>query len=149
MIGFWKTIDDKTGKPQSIVGIYENEGKYYGRIVVTIDDNGNIQDTLDSPNKRAPGVVGNPYYAGLDIIWNLKKKGAEYRDGNIIDPEAGKVYGASLWRQGANLIVRGEILIFGRNQQWLPAAETVFPSRFAKPDLASLTPKIPQVKDDD
>jgi hypothetical protein len=33
VLGKWKTIDDETGQPKSIVEIYEKSGKIYGKIV--------------------------------------------------------------------------------------------------------------------
>jgi len=32
IVGKWKTIDDKTNEPKSIVQIYEKDGKYFGQI---------------------------------------------------------------------------------------------------------------------
>lgn len=147
VVGFWKTIDENSGKPQSVIGIYKHGDKYYGRIILTYDDEGNVQDTIYKPAKRAPGVVGHPYYAGLDIIWDLKDKNSTYSGGHIMDPQEGKIYDAKMWKDGNNLIVRGEILFFGRNQAWPPAAEHDFPAGFEKPDLSNLTPAIPEVID--
>lgn len=144
--GFWKSIDDKTGKPQIIVGIYPYQGKYYGRIIATYAPNGEIKDTMHEPRDRAPGVIGEPFYSGLDFIWGLQPSGNKYVNGKIMDPEKGKIYDAEVWRQGDNLIVRGKILFFGRNQAWPKAKESDFPSNFQKPDLSSFTPKIPQRK---
>lgn len=147
IVGFWKTIDDETGKPESIVGIYEYQGKYFGRIVATYDDNGNIEATMDRPKGRAPGVIGNPYYAGLDIIWNLENDGKRYTDGKILDPEHGRVYGAELWvNNNGDLVVRGKLLFFGRNQTWPAAQDSDFPPDFRKPDLTAFVPSIPRVK---
>lgn len=143
--GFWKTIDDKTGQPQSIVAIYPYQGKYFGRLIVTFDEKGNIEDTIDKATTKAPGVVGNPYYAGLDIIWDLKPEGGgKFTDGEILDPERGRVYGAEVWRKDNNLIVRGKVLFLGRNQTWPPAGEADFPPHFKKPDLQALVPVIPK-----
>ena len=33
ILGKWKTIDDESGKEKSIVEIYENDGKIYGKII--------------------------------------------------------------------------------------------------------------------
>ncbi len=143
--GFWKTVDEKTGSVESIVAIYEYQGQYYGRIVATYDENGNIKDTIYSPGERAPGVKGNPYYAGLDIIRGLKNTGARYTDGEIMDPEKGRIYGAELWVDYGNLIVRGKLLFFGRNQTWPPAQDSDFPAGFKKPDLTQIVPVIYQV----
>ncbi|MFK7923326.1 MAG: DUF2147 domain-containing protein, partial [Bacteroidia bacterium] len=32
-VGKWKTIDDETNKPKSIVEIYEKDGKLYGKVI--------------------------------------------------------------------------------------------------------------------
>lgn len=144
--GYWKTIDEKTQKPQSIIAIYEYQGKYYGRIVATYNDDGKFDDTIYEPKTRAPGIKGEPYYSGMDIIWNVKKVGHKYSDGHIVDPEKGRVYGVALWTQGDNLVVRGELFIFGRNQTWLPVHENEFSSVYKKPDTSQFVPVIPQVK---
>ncbi len=144
--GFWKTIDDKTGKPQSLIAIYSKDDKYYGRIVLTYNDDGSFGDDLYHPKDRAPGVIGNPFYAGMDIIWAMEKDGSKYKDGKIIDPQKGDVYDAEMWPNKGNLIVRGEILFLGENQTWLPAKESDFPPDFKKPDYNQFTPVKPSVK---
>lgn len=64
--------------------------------------------------------------------------------GYVVDPEKGKTYTAKLWKQGENLILRGEVLIFGRNVTWPPFPETSFTENFIKPDLSTFVPIIPQ-----
>jgi len=146
IIGFWKTVDDKTGKPRSLVAVYEYKGKYFGRLIATYKPNGAFHDSIYSPEERASGVVGEPYYSGLDFIYDLEKEGTRYTNGYILDPEEGRLYEAEVWREKNNLIVRGEILFFGKNQTWPIAVATDFPPGFVKPDLASLVPVIPQAK---
>ncbi|MBQ9759620.1 MAG: DUF2147 domain-containing protein [Opitutales bacterium] len=128
VIGFWTTIDDETKEAKSVVQIYEHKGKIYGRVV----------DVLKDKNATAK-LPGSPKIIGLDIIWNLKKDGDEYSGGKILDPQKGKVYGCEIWRDGENLIVRGKIAFFGRNQTWLP-------NKTFKGDGKPLTPEIP-IKD--
>lgn len=142
--GFWKTINEKTLKPESIIAIYPYGGQYYGRIILTYHEDGTVQDTIYNPIKRAPGVVGNPYYSGLDFMWGLKLQGEKYKSGNILDPLKGHIYGAEAWKKGDTLIVRGKFLIFGRNQNWPPAIETDFPVGFQKPNLMAFVPVIPK-----
>lgn len=36
-LGRWRTVDDKTGKPRSIVEIFEDNGKIYGRVVASLN----------------------------------------------------------------------------------------------------------------
>jgi uncharacterized protein (DUF2147 family) len=146
IVGFWKTVNEKTLKPECVIAIYRYQDQYYGRLILTYDETGAVQDTMYQPKKRAPGVVGNPYYAGMDIIWGLQLKGNKYLNGSILDPEKGKVYGAEAWTSGKNLIVRGKLFIFGRNQTWPPAQSSDFPENFQKPDLASMVPVIPKTR---
>ena len=107
--GFWTTIDDETKTAKSVVQIYEYQGKYFGRVVELFK------------NKEAVAKIkGSPKIKNLDIIWDLEKKGAKYKGGEILDPTKGKIYGCEIWREGDKLIVRGKIAFLGRNQTWLP-----------------------------
>ena len=141
--GFWKNVNEKTGRPGIIVSIYEYEGKRYGRILGSYDSDGAIDDTIYAASSRARGVKGNPFYSGLDFIWNLSKKGARYK-GKIMDPRKGKTYDVELWTQNGQLVVRGEILFFGRNEYWNPAKESDFSATFQKPDVNTFVPVIPE-----
>lgn len=143
--GFWKSVDDETGLARCVVAVYEYGNRCYGRIIGTFDDEGKMKDSIYHPVTRAPGVVGDPYYSGLDIIWDLEENGSSY-DGKILDPENGKVYRAELWRDGDDLIVRGKLFIFFRSQTWLPAVKADFPKDFKLPTLSTLVPSIPEVK---
>jgi uncharacterized protein (DUF2147 family) len=141
--GFWSTVNEETKKPQAIVAIYKYKDMHYGRMIGTYQrGTGKIFDTLYHPIERAPGIVGEPYYSGLDFIYNLKQDGEHYK-GRIVDPEEGNIYRAELWRDKGNLIVRGKLLFFGRNQTWIPFSQ--FSEEFPKPDVTKFIPKIPEV----
>ena len=141
--GFWKSIDDKTGKMDCVLAVYEYENKYYGRIITTCNDNGVIEDSIYAPKKRAPGVKGNPFYCGMDIIWNLCPQSSWYV-GKIIDPKKGNVYSAQLFLKEGALAVRGKLLIFSRTELWPAAQDSDFPAGFKKPDCSKFVPVIPQ-----
>lgn len=112
IVGFWTTVDDETKQAKSIVQIYEYNNKYYGRVVDLFK------------NKEATAKLNkNPKIIGLDIIWDLKKSDHKYVNGNILDPQKGKIYGCEIWKENNNLIVRGKIAFLGRNQTWLPNPE--------------------------
>jgi uncharacterized protein (DUF2147 family) len=143
--GFWKSIDDKTGKAECIVAIYEYDDKYYGRIIATYNDAGVIDETIYAPKTRAPGVVGNPFYCGLDFIYNLEKRNSKFK-GKIMDPQKGNEYNATLWVKDGDLIVRGELFVFGRNQTWIAAEDSDFPSGFKKPDTDKFVPVVLETK---
>ena len=133
------------GKKESLVAIYEYQGKYFGRIIGVYDEQGKLTDNLDHPVSRAPAVQNHPYYAGLDLLWDFEKEGSLYKNGKIIDPEKGRIYNAEMWRKDDKLVLRGKVWIFGGNVIWDPATESDFPPGFNKPDYAKFVPVIPQL----
>lgn len=149
--GLWQARDQHSDKPESLVVIYKYEGKYYGRMLATYDEQGNIKDTITEKKEKAPGVVGSPPYCGMDFIYDLEKeKGTKhghtvYR-GKIVDPEKGKTYTVEIWRDKKNLVVRGELFIFGKNILWPRASEKDLPKGFSMNEVNHFVPKIPQTK---
>ena len=116
VLGKWKTIDDKTGNPRSIVTIYEEGGKLFGNITELIDpDEPNpVCDECKDERKGQPIL-------GLQIIRNLVKDGKAYAKGKILDPENGKEYKCKIWIDPENtdkLNVRGYIAFLYRTQVW-------------------------------
>ena len=116
--GLWKTIDDKTGEPKSIVKIYEKNGKIYGDIIKLFNNDPNYNPLCD----KCPETKRNKHLIGLTIIEGLSLNDGKWtgKDG-ILDPENGKVYTVKIWREGNNLQVRGYIAFFYRTQTWLKA----------------------------
>lgn len=116
-IGKWKTIDDDSGKTKSEVLISERDGKLYGKILELFDpekpDPVCEECDKDDPRYLKPIV-------GLEIIRNMVKDDEEWKDGDILDPENGKVYRCKLWVEDGKLKVRGYIAFLYRTQTWLP-----------------------------
>jgi len=148
LTGFYKTIDDKTNNPKSIVRLYECGDMLCGRIVALYDaDGAKISETLNNPERVADKVDGTPKMAGMDIIWNMKwnEKDAEYTSGKILDPKSGSVYSSVIWadKDDANLLrVRGKIGPFGRTQVWHVFPETELPKDLQKLDVAKWEVKV-------
>jgi hypothetical protein len=46
IVGRWKTIDDETGKAKSIVNIYIEDGKYFGKIDTLFREEGEDPDPV-------------------------------------------------------------------------------------------------------
>lgn len=116
VIGKWKTIDDETGKPKSIVEIYEKSGKIYGKVI-------DILDTIHKNDlcKECSGEDANKPILGITVIKGLKKDGDEYSSGKILDPKNGKLYQCYITLEGKDkLKVRGYIgfSFLGRTQYW-------------------------------
>lgn len=118
--GKWKTIDDETGEPKSIVEIFEKDGKVYGKIVKLFRKPDEDQDPVcDECDKDDPRY--NQKIIGMEIITNMTADGDEYAGGLILDPKVGKVYRCRVWLEGEKLQVRGYWGPFFRTQTWLKA----------------------------
>lgn len=118
--GTWKTIDDETGKPKSIVELWEDKGELKGRIVKLLNPS--------EPNPvcdECSGSKKNKPIEGLEFVWGLKKDDDIWTGGKILDPANGKEYKANIEvvDGGNKLEVRGYIgfALIGRTQVWVKA----------------------------
>ena len=72
---------------------------------------------------HCPGELKNTPLIGLRILWDLKKDGAQWSGGKVLDPETGKIYKCVIAVEdgGKKLKVRGFIGFsrLGRTQYWL------------------------------
>jgi uncharacterized protein (DUF2147 family) len=119
-VGLWKTVDDATGKVKSVVSIWVENNKLYGRIQKIVDpDPKDPNPTCDdcSGDQKGKQVIG------LRILWDLQKDGDGWSGGSILDPANGKIYKCLLSVEdgGKKLKVRGFIgfSLLGRTQYWL------------------------------
>ena len=119
-VGVWKTIDDETGKPKSLVRITEENGILTGRIEKLFRPAGQDQNPKCT---ACEGARKDQPIIGMTILSGLKKDGDEYTGGEILDPSKGKTYRskATLKDNGSKLEVRGYIgaPMFGRSQTWV------------------------------
>jgi uncharacterized protein (DUF2147 family) len=118
IVGKWKTIDDETQEPRSVVEIFERDGKVYGKIVKLFrkpgEDPDPVCDECDSDDPRYKKKI-----IGMEILREIVKSGDQYSDGNILDPNNGKVYTCKIWLEGTDLKLRGYWGPFFRTQTWL------------------------------
>jgi uncharacterized protein (DUF2147 family) len=119
--GRWRTVDDKTGKAQSIILIWQDRGRLYGRIEKLLDSD---PDDPDPRCTRCEGELRNRPLLGLTIMWDLQKNGDQW-SGKILDPDSGKTYQCSIAVSGDKLKVRGfiGISLLGRTQYWFRESE--------------------------
>jgi len=119
-VGRWKTIDDASGKPKSIVAIWEEDGKLYGKVLELLDPK---PDDPDPKCTKCQGDLKDQPIRGMRILWDMKKSGSDYSGGRILDPNNGKTYRCylALVDGGKKLKVRGFIglALLGRTQTWL------------------------------
>lgn len=117
-LGRWKTIDDATGKPKSVVEIYRaRDGSVAGRVVEILD----LKDGPNPPCKACKGPLHGKPIRGLVILWGLRPDGdGGWSGGRVLDPENGKDYKAklALLEDGRALGMSGCIAFLCRQQVW-------------------------------
>ena len=109
-----------TGKVKSVVRIWVENNKLYGRIQKIVDPD------LKDKNPTCDDCTGDQKgkrVLGLRILWDLRKDGDGWSGGSILDPESGKIYKCLLSVEdgGKKLKVRGYlgVSLLGRTQYWL------------------------------
>lgn len=112
--GKWKTIDDETGKPKSIVEVFKKtDGKYYGKINQLL-----IKPESNTCNKCKDDRKNKPLL-GMEVIRGLAKDGNSFTGGTITNPKDGKSYKTEVVREGNTLKVKAIVLgIAVKTQTW-------------------------------
>ena len=118
-IGQWRTIDDHSGKPRSIVEVYANpDGTLSARIVRLLD----LSKGADPACDACSGARHGKPVVGMVIAWGLRADGDAWGGGRILDPDNGKEYAVKFTPVdgGRKLEVRGYIgfSLLGRTQVW-------------------------------
>ena len=113
-VGQWRTIDDQSGKPKSIVQITEDKGVLTGKIVEL------LEGATEKTCSKCEGDLKDKPLVGMKILWDLKKEGNEWADGKIFNPADGGTYTskAKLTEGGKTLEVIGKWMFFSKQQQW-------------------------------
>ena len=115
ILGKWRSIDDETGEPKSIVKLYEKDGELFGDIIEILNP-----DKQDAICDKCEGKLKDKPVLGMTIIENMKKDDDVYEDGTIVNPTTGKQYKCRL-KIGDNpnqLQVRGYVAFFYKTQYW-------------------------------
>lgn len=113
-VGEWRTIDDQSGKPKSIVQITEEQGVLTGKIVKL------LEGATEKTCSKCEGDLKDQPLVGMKILWGLKKSGEEWTGGKIFNPADGGTYtsAAKLIDGGKTLQVTGKWMLFSKQQQW-------------------------------
>ncbi|HKK88471.1 MAG TPA: DUF2147 domain-containing protein [Saprospiraceae bacterium] len=89
--GVWKTIDDNTGEARSHVEIAQSGNEIKGKVIKL------LQKPEDTLCKECEGELKNKPVVGMTILWELEKYKDYWANGQIMDPESGNEYKASIW----------------------------------------------------
>ena len=115
----WKTIDDKTKKPLSVVQFTETSKGVLSARIIDI-----LEPSEQAKCSKCEGKFHNKSLKGLQIVSGLKNTAVNsYDHGKITDPKNGKTYSfnAKLSPDGKTLSGRGYIGVsaLGRSQTWV------------------------------
>lgn len=129
--GYWKSIDDRTGKTTAVWRIYQKDAVLYGEIVlVPGQDDATLAWKCKPSYKGFPvaGDVSKMTVVNTPFIFGLTMKGdGRWQGGNIIDAGDGSLYQCKITFRAADgkkfktdvLEMRGEIgLGIGKSQFW-------------------------------
>jgi len=114
--GRWRTIDDETGQPKSIVEITRaDDGVYRGTIIELLNPSrpNPTCDKCSDDRKDQP-------ITGMEIIRNMRAgSDGNYSGGTILKPDEGKVYRSKMKLiDDDTLEVSGCVLFICRSQTW-------------------------------
>lgn len=119
IFGKWHSTNEETGEVDSVIEVYEKNGKAFAKIVEIKNPKRKnaVCDLCTGENKDKPIL-------GLNILTGLEKDGDEWSGGKILDPRNGKVYKCYIKLETENkLKIRGYIgfSLIGKTVFWTRA----------------------------
>jgi uncharacterized protein (DUF2147 family) len=132
--GFWISVDEKTGKDTAGWEIFVRDGKLYGKVLSVAGFPQDVKAVKCKDSYKgfsAAGKVSEMPVVGSTWIFGLilDKQEGQWKDGNVIDPNSGSMYGCKITFHAADgkkhkadtLEMRGTIGPLGRSQFWRKA----------------------------
>jgi uncharacterized protein (DUF2147 family) len=118
--GLWNTVSDRDGKPTAVVEIRTVGAELSGVVRALLV----AADPADSICGKCTDDRKGQRIVGMEILRHMRADGdGQWSGGEILDPENGKTYRATLKLVdgGQKLVLRGYIglPLFGRSQSWL------------------------------
>lgn len=116
IFGKWNTVNDETKEVDSVIEIYEKEGKAYAKILEITDP-----ERQKAVCEKCEGTNKNKPILGLEILTGLEKNDDEWSGGEILDPRNGKIYKCYIKLVKPNkLKIRGYlgVSLFGKTKYW-------------------------------
>ena len=121
IFGDWNTYDEVTNDIESVIEVYERDGRAYAKIKDIIDLEKKSAICINCSGKRKNQPILN-----MDILSGLEQNGEEWSGGKILDPKNGKYYKCYIKLIDSNTLkLRGYIgfSVFGRTAIWKRAVD--------------------------
>jgi uncharacterized protein (DUF2147 family) len=116
IFGKWNSFDEDTNKIESVIEVYQKNGKAYAKIIEITDP-----ERQDATCFKCKGKRKDERILGMDILTGLEKDDDEWSGGKILDPKNGKEYKCYIKLLDDNTLkLRGYVGIsmFGRTAIW-------------------------------
>ena len=116
IFGKWHSFDEETNKVESVIEIYQKNGKVYAKIIEITDPIRRDATCLKCKGKKKDKPI-----LGMDILSGLTKDDDEWNGGTILDPKNGKEYKCYIKLLDNNTLkLRGYIgfSLIGRTALW-------------------------------
>lgn len=116
IFGKWNSFDEDTNEIESVIEVYEKDGKAFAKIVKITDP-----ERQEATCFKCKGSRKDQKILGMDILTGLKKKEDEWSGGKILDPKNGKEYKCYIKLLDDNTLkLRGYIgfSLLGRTAIW-------------------------------
>lgn len=114
-IGKWTTLDDESGKPMTVVEVYQAQN---GTLAAKIVENIAAPPTCT----KCSGANKNKPIIGMPVLWNLKNENGTWGGGNGLKPSSGDSFRArsvEVIEGGKKLKVTGCKGPFCRSATWI------------------------------
>lgn len=121
VLGKWYSLDPETGKNESIIEVYKNDDKLYGKIIKILKKEDQDKTCIECTGKDKDKPI-----LGMVIVRGLTRDGNEWGNGKVLDPKNGKLYKCYITLVEKNkLKLRGYIgfSLIGRTEYWYRVLE--------------------------
>jgi uncharacterized protein (DUF2147 family) len=116
IVGKWMSEEK-----DAITEIYENQGKYFGKITWLKNPNDAKGVPIKDTENPDPALKTQPLL-NLLILKNFYFQDNKWKGGTIYDPQSGRIYTCTLWQTDPKTLkVRGYWGVFYKTQTWILA----------------------------
>ena len=113
-VGNWQYVD---GTKITFIKTVEESGQLKAMVTKVSKDG---KEDPSATCSKCSGESKDKPMAGLLILWDTKKDGANWKDGRLLDPESGRVVSGKVEvvDGGKKLNVKGSVAFLSKTQAW-------------------------------